>query len=83
MRNGNGRKSEERLNPIPRRIETKGVFLLIDKSLSQISDHWYGLLQACILLSPPPVGVGEIKGSGDEEGNQRGKKRKKGNLGKI
>ena len=57
------------------------MFLLIDKSLSQISDHWYGLLQACILLSPPPVGVGEIKGSGDEEGNQRGKKEEKWKFG--
>ena len=28
-------------------------------------------------------GGGEITGSGDGEGNQRGKKRKKGNLGKI
>ena len=35
--------------------------------------------QACILLSfPPPVGGGKkIKGSGDGEENQRGKKGKK------
>ena len=38
-----------------------------------------------IEFSPPPLGGGgEIKGSGDGEGNQRGEKReKKGNLGKI
>ena len=33
------------------------------------------------IIEFPPVGVGEIKGSGDEEGNQRGKKEKKGKFG--
>ena len=37
------------------------------------------LKQACIFLSFPQ----KIKGSGDGERNQRGKKRKKGNLRKI
>ena len=34
-----------------------------------------------IEFSPPPVGGGEIKGSGDGEENQRGKKEKKRKFG--
>ena len=40
-------------------------------------------MQACIFLSFPPPGGGgkKIKGFGDGEGNQRGKKEKKEKLG--
>ena len=42
------------------------------------------MMQACISLSSPPSrGGGEIKGSGDGEGNLRGEKEKKRKFGKI
>ena len=55
---------------------------LVSKLLTLIFS-WSSKRQACIFLSfPPPGGGGKrIKGSGDEEGNLRGKKEKKRKFG--
>ena len=37
--------------------------------------------KACILLSPPPLEGGKMKGFRDGEGNQRGKQEKKRKFG--